>query len=104
MFDENTSYEKRENIVFEIKANNLLREAEIKTLKLQSEKFDITFFYFGDYAKDMEKNGCGDLANISMHCKSIDGTLELEYARGYIFVSINGYTMLTIDQVEKFKK
>ena len=39
-----------------------------------------------------------------MHCKAIDRTLELEYASGYIFVSINGYTMLTIDQVERFKK
>ena len=47
--------EREGRIMFEITVNNLLREAEIKTLKLQSKDYDITFFYYGDYAKDMEK-------------------------------------------------
>jgi len=76
--------------MFEITANKLTRKSEIKTLKLQSENYNVTFFYYGDYEEDMKKNGSCDVKNLSMSCKEKGTVLPISCMAGKIFIDING--------------
>ena len=90
--------------MFEITANKLTRKSEIKTLKLQSENYNVTFFYYGDYEEDMKKNGSCDVKNLSMSCKEKGTVLPISCMAGKIFIDIDNAFLLSTEEIEGFKK
>lgn len=91
--------------MFEITANNLMRKADIKTLKLQDENYNIIFFYYGEYEEDMKKNGRCDVANLSMSCKIKNDVLPVTCMSGKMFVDIEyNLPLLAVEEIAAFKK
>ncbi len=91
--------------MFEITANNLMRKADIKSLKLQDENYKIIFFYYGDYEEDIKINGSCDVRNLSMSCKVNDGALPIDCMAGKMFIDIQDYLpLLAVDEIAEFKK
>lgn len=90
--------------MFEITANNLIRKADIKSLKLQDENYSITFFYYGEYEEDMKKNGRCDVANLSMSCKKKGEAPAIACMSGKMFIDTEVELILSVEEVESFKK
>ncbi len=89
--------------MFEITKNNLMRQSEIKSLKLQNEYYTVTIFYCGDYEKDYESGKC-NIENISVSCKSKQNVFPLTCMEGKIFVDICGNDLLSVEQAAMFKE
>lgn len=89
--------------MFEIVENNLMRKSAVKTLKLQNENYEVTFFYYGEYDEEMIKNGLCDKQNLSMVCKMKGNVLPIEEATGKIYVNIEGAPMLFPENIVAFK-
>lgn len=90
--------------MFEITANNLMRNSDIKTLKLQDENYNIIFFYYGEYEEDMKKNGRCDVANLSMSCKKKGDAPAITCMSGKMFIDTEVELLLSVEEIEAFKK
>lgn len=89
-------------MAFTVTANNLLRESEIKSLKLENEEYRVTIFYYGDYEKDRVCSKI-DIQNISMSCKPKGRGLKLVLMSGRIMIDIPMSSILTIQEAEVYK-
>ena len=89
-------------MVFEVVANNLRRNSEIKSLKLQNKEYAVTIFYYGDYAKDAEEGHCLE-ENISLHCKPRGGGFPLSYVGGRVVMDIPPLPMVSISDIDALK-
>lgn len=89
--------------MFEITADKLRREADIKALKLQDENYSVTFFYYGDYESDFESGKC-DMANITVSCREKEDVLPLEFLNGKFYVDLFNGPVLYAEDIPDFKK
>lgn len=90
--------------MFEITADNLRRQSEIKTLKLSDGSYDVIFYYYGEYAEDMELNGVCDAEKLSMSCKGKGGVLPLELMSGKLFIETEDIGLLRLERVAEYQK
>ncbi|MBO5336917.1 MAG: hypothetical protein J6A94_07310 [Lachnospiraceae bacterium] len=88
-------------MAFEITANNLERNSEIKTLKLQSEEYAVTIFYYGDYKADM-KAGRGLVSNLSMRCKAKGEGFPLVCMSGMVLLEVPAH-IVNVREIEGLK-
>lgn len=73
--------------MFKVIKNGLFRDSYIKSLKMESDLYVITFFYEGDYKADMANGRCNrDL--FSMHCKIKDEAFTLMDASDEIVLTL----------------
>lgn len=90
--------------MFEIKADNLRRQSEIKNLKLSDGSYDVTFFYYGEYAEDMELKGVCDAEKLSMSCKGKGAVLPLALVSGKLFIETEDIGLLRLEGVAEYQK
>lgn len=88
-------------MAFEIKANNLERNSEIKSLKLQSEEYEATIFYYGNYKEDMKAGGCA-VNNLSMNCKTKGVGFPLVCMSGMVMVEVPAH-IVTVREIGALK-
>lgn len=93
--------------LFEITADNLHRQAEIKTLKLCSDSYKICLYYYGDYEADRKADGKCRAADLSMVCKPSGRALPLTLAAGKLRIQIGDMAYpdsIGLNQMQKFLK
>lgn len=90
-------------MAFEIVANNLERESETKSLKLQSEEYAVTIFYYGDYRKDMEAGECSK-DNLSVSCKPKGEGLPISFISGAVVISIPELPIVFVHEIDALKR
>ena len=89
-------------MTFEIIENKLERNSEIKVLKLESDEYITTIFYFGDYKTDMEAGGCFS-KNLTLVGKPKKDAFALSCMCGNVVLEIPAYPVVMQEQVEQLK-
>lgn len=89
-------------MAFVITANKLVRDAEIKVLKLESDEYMATIYYEGDYEKDRENGKC-DVQRMILSCKPKWESFPICMMSGKIFVDIMYSAVLRVDEIDEFK-
>ena len=90
--------------MFEITEDNLRRKSEIKSLKLCNNSYDVTFFYYGEYAEDMGLKGICDAANLSMSCKVKGDALPVMMMEGKLFIDVADFVYLSMEKAAEYRK
>ncbi len=90
-------------MAFEIVANNLERKSEIKSIKLQSEEYVVTIFYYGDYAKDMEAGKCS-IDNLTVSCKPKGEDFPISFVSGAVVIAVPALPIVFVGEVDALKK
>lgn len=88
---------------FEIIADNMKRNSEIKSLKLQNDEYAVTIFYYGDYAKDIKAGTC-PVNNLSMDCKPKGECFPLSCVCGKVVLSIPAISIVPIYEIDALKR
>ena len=89
--------------MFEIVKNGLYRDSYIKSLKLQSDIYDITFFYEGDYAADIN-SGQFQLDLFSMSCRIKDEAFTLMLCKDTILFTLPYEPIWGVNNIPDVKK
>ena len=90
-------------MTFEFVANNLKRDSEIKSLKLQSEEYAVTIFYYGDYVKDIKAGRCS-VGNLSMSCKPKGDGFPISLVSGVVVISVPVLPVVFVGEIDALKK
>lgn len=73
--------------MFEIVKNGLYRDSFVKSMKLENDIYNITFFYEGDYATDIQSGRC-DQDLLSMSCRIKDEAFTLMLCRDELLFTL----------------